>query len=301
MTEAEVRSLLMARGLARRVDDLLALAEPTGRIYIARTDEDELPVGASKLGGRPDLPPGVPWPAWHEPMAFIAQLNLAEVAPYDVERALPDHGLLSFFYETNGEPLYSAGWGLPEGTPPGDYPAIDERRSWRVLYHPGDPAACLRHDLPPGLNEAVRFPACAARFAAEVSLPSVDAPAVAALELTDAERNALIDIEATINAGSWEEGGHRLLGHPYVLDGSPYVTCEIAARRLDYNWYQADPARWRALERAAEQRWRLLLQVGSSDVALMDWAGGGYLLVCIERDALPARDFSRVWMEMQFL
>src|SRR6478672_6942116 len=110
MTEAEARSLLMAHGLDRRVDDLMALAEPTVRIAIARVDEDALPIGASRLGGRPDLPPGVPWPAWHEPMAFIAQVNLADVAPHDIAGALPDRGLLSFFYETDGEPLYSAGW-----------------------------------------------------------------------------------------------------------------------------------------------------------------------------------------------
>jgi hypothetical protein len=261
MTEAELRTLLLARGLARRVDELLALAEPTVRVYITPADEDDLPVGVSKIGGCPDLPTGVPWPAWHEPMAFIAQFNLAEVAPHDAEGALPDHGLLSFFYETDGEPLYSAGWGLPEGTPPDEFPEIDERLGWRVLYHPGNPATCIRQHRPPGLNESVRYPACAARFVAEMSLPYVEASGVVALGLTHAERIALIDLEAVINGGSWEAGGHRLLGHPYVLPDSPFVDCEIAERRLDYAWHSATPARWRTLVWEAERRWRLLLQV----------------------------------------
>ncbi len=33
----------------------------------------------------------------------------------------------------------------------------------------------------------------------------------------------------------------------------------------------------------------------------MDWAGSGYLDFAIERAALAARDFSHVWLNMQFL
>jgi uncharacterized protein YwqG len=63
----------------------------------------------------------------------------------------------------------------------------------------------------------------------------------------------------------------------------------------------ADPARWDQITREATRRWRLLLQVGSSDEAAMDWAGGGLLHFCIEREALRAWDSSRVWLNMQFL
>jgi uncharacterized protein YwqG len=301
MVEDEVRPLLAARGLGRVLDGLMALAEPTVRVYIESVDEGTLRPGASKLGGLPDLPPGVPWPSWHEPMAFIAQFNLAEVAPHDREGALPDRGLLSFFYETDGEPLYSAGWGLPPDTPPEAYPAIDERRGWRVLYFPDDPATFVRQPLRPDLNEAARYLACAARFAAEISLPDPDAPAVEALGLTESERLALIDLDGEINGGIWEEGSHRLLGHPYSLASSTFVDCEIAERGLDFDTYHADPARWRALVRAAEARWRLLFQVTASGEALMSWGGNGVLHFCIERDALRARDFSRVWVNMQLL
>src|SRR5262245_49418102 len=72
---------------------------------------EELPLGASRIGGCPDLPKGTNWPRrsdaagedpaeWEDnsPLRFIMQVNLAEVAPFDVADVLPKTGLLSFFY-----------------------------------------------------------------------------------------------------------------------------------------------------------------------------------------------------------
>ena len=301
MTEEELSFLLHERGLARVADDLLKLTAPTVRVYIRQVDEASLPAGASKIGGRPDLPAGVPWPSWHEPMAFIAQFDLAAVAPYDREDALPASGLLSFFYETDGEPLYAAMWGLPEDTGPHEYVNVDVSPSWRVLYHEDDPATFVRRDIPAGLNDAVRFPACAVHFAAEVTLPDVDGPEVRPLRLSEAERGALIELEAEVNHGTWEDGGYHLLGYPFNLGGFPLVECDVAARRVPSGWVEATPERRRRIEDEATRRWRLLLQVSSSEAAAMDWARGGVLYYCIEREALRVRDFSRVWLILSFL
>jgi len=56
-------------------------------------------VGASKLGGSPDLAADTPWPRREgRPLAFVAQIDLAEVA-VDLEEGgpLPPKGLLSLF------------------------------------------------------------------------------------------------------------------------------------------------------------------------------------------------------------
>ncbi|HEV2237814.1 MAG TPA: YwqG family protein [Ktedonobacterales bacterium] len=60
-------------------------------------------------------------------------------------------------------------------------------------------------------------------------------------------------------------------------------------------------ARMAALERAADAEWRLLLQVYSNGEAEMDWAGGGVIHFGIARADLAARDFSRVWVNLDFL
>jgi hypothetical protein len=60
-------------------------------------------------------------------------------------------------------------------------------------------------------------------------------------------------------------------------------------------------ARLEALRRAAEAEWRLLLQVYSNEEAEMDWAGGGVIHFGIARADLVARDFSRVWVNLDFM
>src|SRR5205085_499921 len=102
MTSVELRELLHSSGLARIAGELLHLVQPAVEIALTPTDDAGIRLGASKMGGLPDLPADVDWPSWHEPMAFIGQFNLGETAEHDQDGFLPRKGLLSFFYETDG-------------------------------------------------------------------------------------------------------------------------------------------------------------------------------------------------------
>lgn len=60
-------------------------------------------LGASRLGGQPDLPSSMPWPdAAGDALRFIIQVNLAEVAALDSQHRLPPSGLLSLFADRFG-------------------------------------------------------------------------------------------------------------------------------------------------------------------------------------------------------
>ncbi len=292
MNLEEIQMGLHQRGLGRVNNGILALAAPTIWVHVRPAAEAAIPIGASKMGGQPDLPAGVEWTAWHEPMAF--QFNLAEIAPFDDERVLPSSGLHSFFYETDGEPLYTELWGQPHPTRLEDYPPAPDPRSWLVLYFPDEPSTFSRRATPATVNEFGRFPACDVRFSVELSLPDEDAPEVQSLGLTDAERNALIDflyVDPAPNRSTGGDLGNRLLGYPYNLGGSTFVQCEYASRNIrDILPYEIEPEQAQAIER----RWRLLFQVDSGEALQMDWGGGGVLHYCIEREALARRDFSRV-------
>ena len=64
-------------------------------------------LGATRFGGQPDVPADFVWPTYEgesydhvvkdRPLTFLAQFNCAELAKFDKEHLLPDHGLLSFF------------------------------------------------------------------------------------------------------------------------------------------------------------------------------------------------------------
>ena len=88
--------------------------------------EQELPLGSSKLFGSPDVFDGFEWPfvevdGEEYDLSFVAQINLAEVAKYDTQNLLPKHGMLYFFYDLDEMPY-----------DPNDTNAC------RVIYHPAD-------------------------------------------------------------------------------------------------------------------------------------------------------------------
>jgi uncharacterized protein (TIGR02996 family) len=89
----------------------LRLARPALRMKKGAAG-GKAPVGCSKVGGLPDLPPGFRWPPGGDCHAiynddtggtdrlagFLAQVNFAEVAHTEAARRdLPEEGLLSFF------------------------------------------------------------------------------------------------------------------------------------------------------------------------------------------------------------
>lgn len=101
------------------------------RLEIVPKDRAATRLGASRLGGSPDLPPGLSWPndASGQPLGFLGQLDLAEIARIDRRDELPERGLLSMFVGT---------WIDAEGEP-----QLDAK-----VYHFEDPAV-LAPSVPP--------------------------------------------------------------------------------------------------------------------------------------------------------
>lgn len=100
MSADEVREFLTARA----------------KLKPGEVDPDGIPVGASKLGGAPDIPEGFIWPmvegnayttdedAQDAYLNFIIQLNCKELSELDTEGLLPKDGLISVFYDNTNQP-----------------------------------------------------------------------------------------------------------------------------------------------------------------------------------------------------
>jgi uncharacterized protein YwqG len=109
--------------------------------YLHVTDESDLALGRSRMGGFPDLPAGTQWPAAHdgERYAFLMQLNLGELP--EVTHELPRTGMLYFFAQFEDLPhpsrvIYAPdARGLVAITPP---KTDDDRRSFRGPCYYGD-------------------------------------------------------------------------------------------------------------------------------------------------------------------
>ncbi|MCB9233450.1 MAG: DUF1963 domain-containing protein [Bacteroidia bacterium] len=77
---------------------LISHFSPTLELIPTPQESMDLPPGVSHFGGRPDLPPGREWPAFEErPMAFLAQINLADYDSHYFPPGIPGRGILYVF------------------------------------------------------------------------------------------------------------------------------------------------------------------------------------------------------------
>jgi hypothetical protein len=271
--EANVAHAARAVGLGRHVKKILALARPSVRLVSEPRAESEIPVGASKLGGRPDLPARTAWPRRkRRPLGFVAQLDLATLeAPGDV---LPREGLLSFFYEKKE---------LVFGSP-------GEEDGWRVVFTaPGK--KLVRRESPGGTP----WKACRLATFPELTLPPIRSALARSLSPAVFKRYVkLMEIlERDYRRPPLTEGEvHRVLGHPDAIQGD-------MTRRMEYELAGVDlEAPTERLE-ARARTWRLLLQVDSDDEAGMMWGDLGRLYFWLRERDLAASRFERARLQLQ--
>jgi uncharacterized protein (TIGR02996 family) len=201
---------LRTAGLSDRAGSLLPLARPALRFKSAKAAEATLPVGAGRLGGRPDLPPETKWPTYQEePLAFLGQFNLADLAASLVCRELPADGVLSVFY-------------LPDEE---DDRGSDPKGTFRVFHFP-DVSKLARRDPPAELGEGRRFRSCRVTFAETLTMPDVESPWRKELGL-GGDEDARDKYQEQV-AGF--DCGHRLLGHPTPIQND--VLGRKSARHL---------------------------------------------------------------------
>lgn len=127
---ARIDALLKQYGLAQYREDILPQGSPCIAIALLDPpsvpvpDLPDVPVGASKVGGDPDLPPGFAWPARDDGHAgFFLQVALADLpaAPWN---PFPARGMFYVFCHDDQRAFWD---------PPG----------WEVVWWDGD-AATLR-------------------------------------------------------------------------------------------------------------------------------------------------------------
>jgi len=162
-TKAAVLALAKECGVRRLKALETMLAESAA--FTASQPTKDTAVGATRLGGIPDLPTGVDWPRHDgKPLAFLCQFRLADVSLATGE--LPKTGLLSFFAYLTGDEQ-----GL----------MLEENRG-AVLYSPHE-KKLARARVPDDLEKHFRIDSQAAVIQPIISAPyagcdDVDLPAL---------------------------------------------------------------------------------------------------------------------------
>lgn len=299
MTPEEIRRDVEEAGLGEFWPGLEALLLPTVLLRPSPAEDELIPAGASKLGGAPDLPPGTPWPIGPDgqPCMFLAQVNLAESAPFDAEGALPRYGLLSFFAASGGQA------GIAESQPGGD----------PVLYFDADPAGFARASSPDGLEDWDRLAPQRFAFEASWTLPGVWShrlpfyePGKPYNDPVWVERNSCygdLSLFEPKEQGAWSE--FQLLGYPDTFQGDEEQRLEMAARGI-LPPYPGPPDYQELFTRGFElvhddalRDWRLLFQVPEDSHSGLVIGDAGLLFYFIRRVDLAARNFGQARCVMQ--
>ncbi len=326
---ADCRVVLDDPRLKRVADELRPLLRNGIRILATEATEG-IAVGQSKLGGRPDLPVGIAWPTVKieipapsegflrsEPdlprlppdgivsLPFIAQINLSDVCDSDLDRALPDSGVLFFFYNPDSYPSDTGSEIGAENLLTGyryGYYGWDNPGNWRVVYHDGA-ASVERREFPSTIPDRLRFRPHTIEFRSEMVLPCLltthigDADDVRGrVVLNQSEWNAYADLRYDLRANM---NLHQMLGY-----ADQYATTSDEASYL--NWRSMvfpGLSTWDTLtdrEQSEELRSiRVLLQLEVFDNDA-DWYGrNGHLFFFIRDADLKHKGFDKVWTAVE--
>jgi uncharacterized protein YwqG len=281
MDKADVEAAFRAAGLSRLLKDIDSITKPAIRLSATPVDEAALARGASKLGGVPDLLPGISWPDWKGlPQSFIGQIRLADVRPYDVNHVLPPDGMLWFFYDAKQETY-------------GDNPA--DRGGWRVLFSSGDLSGLQRCNAPAALPPASLFHAGSLSFASELILSQFPEMEIPHFDWTTDEQHRYETLLSNLRSpAERSQPEHQLLGFPDAIQDDMRLECQLASHGVS----DPDSAQAAQLAKGAMD-WQLLLQIDSDDRLGMRWGDNGLIYYWITSTNMQSCHFDESWLVLQ--
>jgi uncharacterized protein (TIGR02996 family) len=238
-------------------------AKPSLNVTTKRTKANAILIGASKVGGTPDLPAGSAWPMNKKsPMAFFGQWNLEELAVSPVVTPLPRTGLLSFFVDL--QPYIDD---LYDSPPPG-----------RVIYT-ADTSDLKPFKFPKELPAECRLKPCSVSITERLTIPGIDSKAVRAAglkkESVQEEYGEFVSEQYSdvLNSGVPAFHPHQILGHHHAIQEDPL------------NYKKGD--------------WVLLSEFGYDPNPDLLVGDGGVFYFFIRTDHLAQAKFDAVEMELQ--
>ena len=260
----EAENLIRQHAPARLQDAVIERLLPAIALAATRTDDADIAIGASKFGGAPDVAAGFEWPMRDEiPLNFIAQINLDEIAPFDIQNQLPSSGVLSFFYDLNED---------------GDWPfgELADEGGWRVFRFEGDltrAAVPEEAQISQGLQIATVKPQIFCSVPTSTFWIDVEND-----EFTEEEEGQWENLLEKIESPS---RSLAMLNHPHIIQND--------ARYETANW----------TGRGTFDDWIVLLQMDTDDELDWMWGDAGAMFYLMHRDDLANRDFDKCWLNAQ--
>jgi len=201
LTKDNLSELICTAGLSQFDESLHWLMRDSIRLIPHEANMDDLEIGASRIGGIPDMPVGLDWPKWEQtPLSFIAQIRLSDLSRTQEAEIFPPQNASAqpLLFEFEPQPVVpkavdpAAYRNLPQtgilyffclgNTLNGRKDWVANRDAWRVIYRPDEEATNLfRISSPPGLEDQKAY---WVSFWDETTLPVADSYDIRQLRLT---------------------------------------------------------------------------------------------------------------------
>ncbi len=286
-------------GLGRYASEFVGLARAGIELQLEPAEDDMFAIGATKIGGDPDLAQNIAWPitsyrageamTTHEalidtPLNFLAQFDLADLAHYEAASMLPKTGLLSFFFDAHEQP-----WGF-----------LTHHRGGSRVFYQADRSALERRPFPAHrLPDADRGDPVITTLRPKkallkpfLSLPTYDQDGKywsaedAGFAIAEEDSAGLTELYESLCRLS----EHQLFGYPVLMQSTMERQCE-ALSRGETRFAPSPDLNKRAKD------WRLLLQLSELDDVM--WALSGMLYFWIRESDLAAARFDDMWTIVQ--
>jgi len=273
------------------------------RIKFDDNFKGECAIGASKIGGKPDLPQNFQWYYYrgesyekivaNRPLSFIAQINCEEVREHDKDNLLPPKGFLYFFYELE--------------TSTGGFDPKD-KGSAKVYYYPGSVSELQRTNFPLDLPDAFKFPEMPIEFSNKRELPDFeefmewyDGVDYKACDDYD-DTKVKMGFESEFDTEEEQIGKvSKLLGYANLIQGGMLFECETVTNGIFNGEPTAIPEKELSRYKENCKKWQLLFQFDSIETKdyTMLWGDVGRIYFYIKRDDLAKLNFDNCWLVLQ--
>jgi uncharacterized protein YwqG len=283
--KSQILQLIQKNNLTDFADQIIASIKPA--IHISKVDSQESVIGASRIGGLPDVPTDFQWVLSQDlPLSFLAQINCADLQGLASAKNLPNSGILYFFYDAIEQP-----WGFDPS----------DRGGSAIIYHPST-ENLIPSVLPEGadIDNDWLFPSSAIQFREVLSLPSYDSLPFEQLAIPEDSVDDYVNLIADVNElMAANEPIHQMLGYSSNIQGDMQLECQLTSHEIncgDPSGYN-DPIA-KDLEAGAAD-WLLLLQLDSDDDVEMMWGDMGMLYFWIQESSLQSQRFDEAWTILQ--
>ncbi len=264
------------------------------RVNLDFHSSNKIKKGSSKIGGKPDLPSEFDWFYYqgaslftdevaNRPLEFIAQFNLNELSKYDIDKRLPNKGMLYFFYE--GE---SGTWGFDP----------KDKGAAKVFYYDGCIEDLTQENYPKGLGSERLNPQIALTFSSELSAPMVE-EAIRENPFEFYEEYDKIIEEKRIRTDL--EQSFKLLGYSDNIQGDITRDCQLCSNGV-YTGDSREQNQDLINELLKDKdQWKLLFQMDSIEEEGVQFYFGsfGRLYFYIREKDLENQNFNNTWFAVQ--